>query len=119
MGPSISYYLITPLVQAPMSRHRARSHKDCASLLPLSAHPRTPLASIPHLAAVQGVIENGSPKIPNLLGKVIGIFLGLILFMRLVVMLVITTVRLGSHRGSATGNRHPAARPATRVTRRR
>ena len=73
-----------------MSRHRARSHKDCASLLPLSAHPRTPLASIPHLAAVQGVIENGSPKIPNLLGKVIGIFLGLILFMRLVVMLVIT-----------------------------
>jgi len=52
LGPSISYYVITPLVQ--------------------------------------GVIENGAPKIPNLLGKVIGIFLGLILFMRLVVMLVIT-----------------------------
>ena len=39
---------------------------------------------------VQGLIEAGSPQIPNLLGSVIGLFLALILMMKLIVLLTIT-----------------------------
>ena len=41
---------------------------------------------------IMGVVEKGSPKFQNLLGKVTGVFLGLILFLKLTVLL---TVSLG------------------------
>lgn len=48
------------------------------------------VANVVVVPMVQGVIETGSPKFQNMLGKVIGVFLGLICFLKLTVVLTLT-----------------------------